>query len=176
MPQIPKIDLSPRGAAFLDRDGVLNLDTGFAHRPDQIRWVEGAAKAIALLNQKNLFVFVVTNQSGIARGLYTEDDVLLLHQWMATELLAQGARIDAFAYCPHFAEGQVAAYRQACVCRKPAPGMLLSLMAEWPVLHGNSFMIGDRDTDIAAAVAAGIPGHLFPGGNLLQFVTKTLKF
>ena len=120
-------------------------------------------------------MFVVTNQSGIARGLYTEDDVRALHQWMAAELLAQGARIDAFAYCPHFVDGDVVAYRQACECRKPAPGMLLSLMAEWPVQREASFMIGDRETDIAAATAAGIPGHLFPGGNLLKFVTEALK-
>ncbi|MSQ85609.1 MAG: HAD family hydrolase [Alphaproteobacteria bacterium] len=163
-----------RGAAFLDRDGVLNLDIGYAHRAEQIQWVEGAAKAITLLNRQNLFVFVVTNQSGIARGFYSEEDVNRLHTWMTAELLSQGARIDAFAYCPHYSEGEIAAYREVCTCRKPAPGMLLTLMKEWPVTRETSFMIGDRDTDIAAAKAAGIRGHLFPGGNLLRFVTETL--
>lgn len=171
-------DLAPsplRGAAFLDRDGVLNIDIGFAHRAEQIQWVEGAAEAIALLNRKNMFVFVVTNQSGVARGLYTEDDVRVLHTWMATELRTRGAHIDAFAYCPHFPEGDVAAYRKVCACRKPAPGMLLNLMKDWPVQRETSFMIGDRETDIAAARAAGLQGHLFPGGNLLSFVTQTLR-
>ena len=93
---------------------------------------------------------------------------------MTAELLSQGARIDAFAYCPHYSEGEIAAYREVCTCRKPAPGMLLTLMKEWPVTRETSFMIGDRDTDIAAAKAAGIRGHLFPGGNLLRFVTETL--
>lgn len=172
---MPDLAIPPmRSAAFLDRDGVLNLDVGFAHRADQIQWVEGAAEAIARLNRKNMFVFVVTNQSGVARGLYTEDDVRRLHEWMTTELHARGAHIDAFAYCPHFPEGDVAAYRKVCACRKPAPGMLLNLMKNWPVQRETSFMIGDRETDIAAARAAGLQGYLFPGGNLLSFMTETL--
>ena len=164
-----------RAAAFLDRDGVLNLDGGFAHRPDQIEWVDGAAEAIAYLNAKGLYVFVVTNQSGIARGLYSETDVLQLHGWMADQLALRGARIDAFAYCPHFPEGVMPAYRQVCACRKPAPGMLLTLMTEWPVRREASFMIGDRDTDMAAAQAAGVRGYLFPGGNLLKFVRESVR-
>ena len=167
---------SPRGAAFLDRDGVLNHDAGFTHRPEQIRWIDGAADAVAMLNQKGFWVFVVTNQSGIARGLYGEDDVQTLHAWMNAQLAQRGARIDAFAYCPHFAEGEVAQYRKACACRKPAPGMLLDLMAAWPVRRDKSFLIGDRDTDIAAAHAAGVPGYLFGGGNLKDFITRAITF
>jgi D-glycero-D-manno-heptose 1,7-bisphosphate phosphatase len=166
--------LAPRGAAFLDRDGVLNHDVGFAHRPDQIRWVDGAPEAVALLNEKGFFVFVVTNQSGVARGMYGEDHVKALHAWMNAELVQRGARIDAFAYCPHFAEGEIAQYRKVCACRKPAPGMLLDLMAAWPVRREKSFLIGDRDSDIQAAQAAGVPGYLFGGGNLKDFITATL--
>ncbi|MBL8642909.1 MAG: HAD family hydrolase, partial [Rhodospirillaceae bacterium] len=156
----------PRGAAFLDRDGVLNVDSGFAHRPGQITWVEGAFDAVRRLNQHGLYVFVVTNQSGVARGLYTETDVRGLHAWMAEHFQAQGARIDDFAYCPHHPEAAVAAYKTQCLCRKPAPGLLLNLMEKWPVDAGSSFLIGDRDTDLEAARAAGVPGHLFSGGNL----------
>lgn len=170
--------LSPvaRGAAFLDRDGVLNRDVGFAHRPEQIHWVDGAPEAVAMLNQKGLFVFIVTNQSGVARGLYSEDHVRSLHAWMNDELAKYGGRIDAFAYCPHFAEGEVAQYRKVCTCRKPAPGMLLQLMSDWPVRREQSFLIGDRDTDIQAAQAAGVPGYLFGGGNLMNFITTNVKF
>jgi len=168
--------LAPRGAAFLDRDGVLNHDVGFAHRPDQIRWIDGAPEAVALLNQKGLLVFVVTNQSGVARGLYGEDDVRAVHGWMNADLARRGARIDAFAYCPHFVEGKIAAYRKPCACRKPAPGMLLTLMAQWPVRREESFLIGDRETDIQAAQAAGVTGYLFDGGNLLDFIVSTIKF
>ena len=144
-----------RGAAFLDRDGVLNLDIGYAHRAEQIQWVEGAAKAIALLNRQNLFVFVVTNQSGIARGFYSEGDVNRLHTWMTAELLSQGARIDAFAYCPHYSEGEIAAYREVCTCRKPAPGMLLAAAQDLSLDPHASWMIGDRDSDVQAAHNAG---------------------
>jgi D-glycero-D-manno-heptose 1,7-bisphosphate phosphatase len=165
---------SLRPAVFFDRDGVLNHDVGFAHRPDQITWIDGAVAAVTKLNQLNFLVFVVTNQSGIARGLYTEANVTALHTWMTADMADQGARIDAFQYCPHFPEGSVATYSQICTCRKPAPGMILSLMSMWPVDRGKSFLIGDRDTDIAAATAAGIRGLLFPGGNLLRFVDQVL--
>lgn len=171
----PRPVQTPRGAAFLDRDGVLNVDTGFAHRPEQIQWVEGVFAAVKRLNGLGLFVFVVTNQSGVGRGLYTEDHVTTLHAWMAEAFQAQGARIDDFSYCPHHPEAEAAAYRTACLCRKPGPGMLLDLMAKWPVHIGTSFLIGDRETDLAAAQAAGVSGHLFKGGNLDAFVSQILK-
>jgi D-glycero-D-manno-heptose 1,7-bisphosphate phosphatase len=168
------VSIPARPAAFLDRDGVLNVETGFAHRPEHIRWTTGAAAAVTLLNRRGFLVFVVTNQSGVARGLYGEDDVRRLHDWMAEELRRQGAHIDAFAYCPHHPDAAVAAYRLACVCRKPAPGLLTQLMARWPVRRELSFLIGDRDTDLAAAKAAGVAGHLFTGGNLHDFVAARL--
>jgi len=163
-----------QGAAFLDRDGILNIDSGYAHRPDQVQWVDGVFEAVKRLNQAGLYVFVVTNQSGIARGLYTEDHVRALHTWMDDAFRAQGAVIHDFAYCPHHPEGEVAAYRMACQCRKPGPDMLLQLMNAWPVQRQNSFLVGDRDSDLAAAQAAGIPGHLFTGGNLDAFIAQLL--
>lgn len=166
---------SGRGAAFLDRDGVINVDTNFAHRSDDIIWIDGVFAAIRKLNDLGFFVFVVTNQSGIARGLYTEQHVHELHTWMASQLNAQGARIDDFAYCPHHPEAEVAAYRQVCACRKPLPGMLQTLIQKWSIEPTRSFMIGDRETDIQAANAANVPGYLFTGGSLDDFVKEILK-
>lgn len=163
-----------RPAAFLDRDGILNEDTGYVHRPDQVRWVEGAREAVRLLNDAGYLVFLVTNQAGIARGYYTEDHVVSLHDWMCEHLARAGAHLDGIAYCAFHPEGTVERYRRASGNRKPAPGMLLEFMADWPIDLSQSFMIGDRLTDLEAAAAAGVPGHLFRGGNLLDFVRTLL--
>ena len=122
------------------------------------------------LNDAGYFVFIVTNQAGIARGLYEEEHVVALHQWMGTELGQHGAHIDCAEYCPYHPEGTIERYRQVSDLRKPAPGMIKKLMADWPVDVSRSFLIGDRETDLEAAEAAGIPGHLFLGGNLLDFL------
>jgi D-glycero-D-manno-heptose 1,7-bisphosphate phosphatase len=162
--------LMRRPAAFLDRDGVLNEDTGYVHRIDQVRWVPGAQQAVRWLNDAGYFVFIVTNQAGIARGYYEEEHVVAVHSWMGTELRKHGAHIDCAEYCPYHPEGDVERYRRVSDLRKPGPGMLRKLMADWPVDVSRSFLIGDRQTDLEAAAAAGIPGHLFSGGNLLDFL------
>lgn len=163
-----------RAAAFLDRDGVLNVDHGYVYRIEDVEWIDGAIKAVRILNDQGYLVFVVTNQSGVARGLYAEDEVKKLHRWMQTEMARQGARIDDFRYCPHHPDGTVQAYRTACRCRKPEPGMLLDLCACWPVDRARSFLIGDHLRDVHAAEAAGIRGHLFTGGDLSEFVGALL--
>jgi D-glycero-D-manno-heptose 1,7-bisphosphate phosphatase len=164
-----------RPAAFLDRDGVLNEDTGYVHRSDQVRWVDGARETVRWLNDAGYFVFIVTNQAGIARGLYSEDHVNDLHDWMNLELRKVGAHIDGVEFCPYHPEGTVERYRRVSELRKPGPGMIRKLLSEWPVDASGSFLVGDRPTDLEAAAAAGIPGHLFPnGGNLFDFVRKLL--
>ncbi|MHB8287065.1 MAG: D-glycero-alpha-D-manno-heptose-1,7-bisphosphate 7-phosphatase [Caulobacteraceae bacterium] len=157
-----------RGAVIFDRDGVLNEDVAYAHRPDQIRWVEGAMAAVKAVNDAGLFAFVATNQSGVARGFYSEADVVALHDWMNAELAQVGARIDAFVYSPYHPDGVVEAYRRASPCRKPGPGMLLDLLARFPVDPERVLMIGDQPTDVAAAQAAGVEGLLFTGGSVLE--------
>jgi len=161
-------------AAFLDRDGVINYDDHHVFQREAIRWMPNAAKAIRRLNDAGYLVFVFTNQSGIARGMFTEQALHTLHDWMRAELLAQGARIDDIRYCPHHPGGSVAGYLEDHPWRKPSPGMILDLMQHWPVRHQGSFVIGDRDSDIEAAGAVKLPGFLFAGGDLDAFVADVL--
>jgi len=160
-----------RPALFLDRDGVLNEDRGYVHSWDQFRWMPGAIDAVAAFNRAGWLVFVVTNQSGIGRGYYTEADMHALHEQMARDLAAHGARIDAFYYCPHHPQARVEAYRHPDPPdRKPNPGMLLRALAEWPVDAGRSLMVGDKPADMEAAARAGVRGLLFSGGDLSTFL------
>lgn len=159
-----------RPAVFFDRDGVLNVDTGYVHAQADLTWIPGAKAAVKRFNDLGYYTFVVTNQAGIARGYYGEAEVLTLHAWMQEELRAAGACMDDWRYCPYHPEGTVDRYRQAHPWRKPAPGMLQDLAAHWPVDMERSLLIGDRGSDLDAATAAGIAGHLFTGGDLLRFV------
>jgi D-glycero-D-manno-heptose 1,7-bisphosphate phosphatase len=152
---------APRPAAFLDRDGVLNVDRDYVHRADQLEWIDGVPEAIRLLNDAGYLVLVVTNQSGVARGYYDEAAIHALHDHMRDTLAAQGARIDAFYYCPHHPNGTIGAYTMRCDCRKPGSGMLEQAARDWPIDRARSFMIGDKDIDIAAATAFGIRSALF---------------
>ena len=163
-----------RPAVFLDRDGVLNHDSGYVHRPEDFRWITGAKAAVKALNEAGYLVFVVTNQSGVARGFFGEADVQALHRWMNDELRRIGAHVDAFYYCPHHPDGVVKALAVACSHRKPGPGMILRALAEWPVRKEGSAIIGDQPSDLEAGRAAGIAGHLFPGGDLERFVRRVV--
>ncbi|MFN7179420.1 D-glycero-alpha-D-manno-heptose-1,7-bisphosphate 7-phosphatase [Hyphomonas sp.] len=165
---------SLKPALFLDRDGVINADKGYVSRIEDFEWIEGAAEAIANFNRRGWYVFVVTNQSGIARNYYSEDDMHALHDWMQARLAEQGARIDRIYYCPYHEEGENPHYRRDSFDRKPKPGMLLRAMSDFPVRREQSFMIGDKDADMEAARAAGIAGFLFTGGNLASFAEWTL--
>jgi D,D-heptose 1,7-bisphosphate phosphatase len=133
-----------RPAVFLDRDGVLNIDRGYDLAPEQLEWVRGAKQAVKLLNDAGYYLFVVTNQAGVARGHYNEAAVGALHGWMAKELSVAGASIDDWRCCPFHPEGSVAAFRAQHDWRKPKPGMLLDLFEHWPVEREGAFSSGTR--------------------------------
>ncbi|MET3792221.1 HAD-IIIA family hydrolase [Aquamicrobium terrae] len=167
--------LLARPAAFLDRDGVLNIDRGYTYRPEQLYWTEDAREAVLALNEAGYLVFVVTNQAGVAHGFYHEADVHAFHARMQAELADIGAHVDAFYHCPFHPDATVRRYRHPShPDRKPNPGMLLKARREWRVSDRGSFLIGDRESDIEAAIRAGIPGLRYEGGSLLATVRQAL--
>ncbi|MHA1539840.1 MAG: D-glycero-alpha-D-manno-heptose-1,7-bisphosphate 7-phosphatase [Alphaproteobacteria bacterium] len=163
-------------ALFFDRDGILNIDKGYVYSISEFVWMEGAIDTIKYFNDAGYLTFVVTNQSGIGRGYYTEADMRVLHDWMQEELVKQGAHIDKFYHCPYHPEAALPEYKMVSPDRKPAPGMLLQAFDEFDIDKSKSFMIGDKLTDVQAAEAAGILGYIFRQGNLLDFVKHTLPF
>src|SRR5262245_10412685 len=153
-----------RPAAFLDRDGVLNADTCHLNRPGDLAWLDGAREAVRRLNEAGYLVIVVANQSGVARGYYSEQDISQFHARMQVELAEAGARIDAFYTCPFHPEAIVPRYAHPDhPDRKPNPGMIMRALREWPIDRAGSFLVGDRSSDLEAARRAGIPGYLFDG-------------
>ena len=159
-------------AAFLDRDGVINIDKGYVYRIEELEWVPGAIETIRYFNHQGWLVIVITNQGGVARGFYQEADVLTFHQQMNERLKQQDAHIDAFYYCPHHVAGIHPEYSIECDCRKPQGGMIIRAMNEWPIAADRSFMIGDKESDTQAAQAAGIKGYRFLGGDLYAFLRE----
>jgi len=142
-------------AVFLDRDGTINVELEFLHRPEDFHFIPGAPQAIRLLNEAGFRVIVVTNQSGIARGYYDEAAVRRLHRYMDAQLAPFDAHIDAYYFCPHHPEHGSEEYRKSCACRKPMDGMLRRGAAEFALDLSASFMIGDRLVDVAAGLKAG---------------------
>jgi len=163
-----------RPAAFLDRDGVINVDHGYVHRPEQVDWIAGAQESIRRLNDLGYCVIVVTNQAGVAHGFYGEESVRSLHAFMQDELAKKGAFIEAFYHCPYHPQARVEKFRRQHHDRKPEPGMILRAFADMPIDRERSFLIGDKGSDIEAAHRAGIRGLLFEGGNLADFLGQKL--
>ncbi len=154
---------TPARALFLDRDGVINVDHGYVHAPAATDWVPGIFDLVRAANASGLLTIVVTNQAGIARGLYSEDQFIAYTQWMHAEFAARDAPLHATYYCPHHPEAGRGRYRCACPCRKPAPGLLLAASRDYGIDLPGSRLIGDKQSDIMAAEAAGIRDALLVG-------------
>ncbi len=144
-----------RPAVFLDRDGVITKHVHYLHRVAEIALVPGAADAIRRLNARDIAAVIVTNQSAVARGLLSEAELRAIHEELSRMLGKEGARIDGIFYCPHHPDFGAPPYRRDCECRKPKPGLLLEAASELDIDLGESAIVGDSLTDIAAGRRAG---------------------
>jgi D-glycero-D-manno-heptose 1,7-bisphosphate phosphatase len=162
-------------AVFLDRDGVLIEDTGYPHLEAHLSLIPGAPEAVRRLNGLGYMAVIVTNQSGVARGLFSEDQMHAFNALVVRRFAARGARIAAVYACPYHDEAEDPKWFHADhPDRKPNPGMILRAVADHNIDPARSFLIGDRRSDLEAARRAGMPGFLFEGGNLDHFVRDLL--
>jgi D-glycero-D-manno-heptose 1,7-bisphosphate phosphatase len=143
-------------ALFLDRDGVINADHGYVCTPDRTEFVDGIFDLVRLANRRNHRVVVVTNQAGIARGYYSEDEFRRYMEWMSGVFKEHQARLDSVYYCPHYPAAGQTGYMRACTCRKPAPGMILAAQRDLVLDLAASILVGDKPSDVAAGEAAGV--------------------
>lgn len=151
----------PRRAIFVDRDGTLNVEKNYLYRWQDWEWIPGAVEAIKRFNTAGYLLIVISNQAGVARGLYSEADIDALHCQVDADLQRQGGRIDAYYYCPHHPEhGAV----RDCDCRKPEPGMLLQAAREHDIDLARSYLIGDKISDVEAGLSAGVTPILVETG------------
>lgn len=157
-------------AAFLDRDGTLNEDTGYLYKIKDFRWIKGAVNALRILKKNNFLIIVVTNQSGVSRGFYSENDIKKLHKWMNQQLLKYDLMIDDFFFATDLPNNNNINSR-----RKPSPAMLNEAVEKYNLDKNKCFMLGDKQTDIEAAKNAQIKGFLFKGNDLSVKISKILK-
>lgn len=143
-------------AVFLDRDGTINIDKGYVYKIEDFEFIKGVPNAIKMLNDNGYKVIVITNQSGVARGFYSEEAVIKLHRYINNLLKGYDAHIDGFYYCPHHVEYGLGKYKIDCNCRKPKPGLLDKAILDFNIDESKSWMIGDNISDILAGKAANI--------------------
>jgi D-sedoheptulose 7-phosphate isomerase/D-glycero-D-manno-heptose 1,7-bisphosphate phosphatase len=162
----PARNSSLRAGILLDRDGTIIVDHGYVGSVDRVDFIEGAPEAIASFNRAGIPVAVVTNQAGVARGLYGIDDVARVHRYIADRLAEYEARIDLFVYCPYHPEGVIEAFARASEDRKPAPGMAKAAGTALNLDLTASWVVGDRPEDIGLAEAVGaLAVYVGPGGH-----------
>jgi D-glycero-D-manno-heptose 1,7-bisphosphate phosphatase len=134
-------------ALFLDRDGVINEDSAYPHKPEHIIFKPGIFEFCKKAQDRGYLLMVITNQAGVAKGYFTEDDVKKLHEWMGERFKEQGVTISAFYYCPFHPKAKIEKYRQDSECRKPAPGMILQAVRDFDIDISHSLVVGDKATD-----------------------------
>ena len=150
------------------------MDIHYLHRPEDFIWIEGAKEAIKYVNDQGYLAILVTNQSGIARGYYPEEDVRKVYDWMNAELAGIGAHLDALFFCPHHPEGKVPAYTKVCDCRKPATGMIDKACEAYRIDRSKSYFVGDSDGDMECADRANLTGIRYTSGSLLRRLKEFL--
>lgn len=143
-------------AIFLDRDGTINVDHGYVHEIDDFQFIDGVIDACLKLKAMGFALVVITNQSGIARGKFTEEQFIQLTEWMDWSLADRGVDLDGIYYCPHHPTEGTEEYRQQCDCRKPMPGMLLTAKKDLNIDMAASYIVGDKIEDLQAGIAAGV--------------------
>jgi D-glycero-D-manno-heptose 1,7-bisphosphate phosphatase len=149
-------DKDNQQAIIFDRDGVLIKNYGYIYKKEKIKWLKGSIEAIKFLNKKKIKVIIVTNQSGIARGYFTEKQLSVFHYFIMTFLKKKSAKIDAIYYCPFYKNGLIKKYSKDSFLRKPNPGMILNALSDFNLKTVNCFMIGDSRSDYLAAKRANV--------------------
>ena len=155
-------------AAFLDRDGTINVDRNYLRRVEDFEYLDGAVEGLRALSEQGYLLVVITNQSGIARGYFTEEDYLRLDGWMKADLLKRGVRIAGSYCCPHLPEGSVPEYARECDCRKPKTGLYLKAARELSIDLDRSIAIGDKERDLAICLESGARGFLLSDDHKAQ--------
>ena len=150
--------------AFLDRDGVINVDLGYLHRVEDFMYTEGCIDALRVISDRGFGIVIVTNQAGIAHGYYTESDFHKLMKWLIADLNSHGIKILDYFFCPHHPQGKVPKYSKLCDWRKPSPGMILHAVNKYSIDIAKSFLVGDKETDLEAAKLAGLAKYFLVRG------------
>jgi len=157
-------------AAFLDRDGVINEDTGYLNNIKDFKWIEGAIEALKILKENNFLIIIISNQSGVSRGYFSKQDVHNLHKWINLQLSEHNVKIDDFFFATEHPDTETSKTR-----RKPSPRMIEEAIEKYNLNRADCFMVGDKDIDVLAAKNAKIRGFLFEGGNLSYKIKKILN-
>ena len=164
-------DIITKPALFLDRDGTLNIDNGYTHKIEDLEFIDGVFSSLIKAINKGFYIILITNQGGIAKGLFTKDDMQKFNKKIIKELRLKGANIDYVYFCEHHPDAIDETQRE-CACRKPKSGMILQALNELPIKLSGSFMVGDKHSDIKAGESAGVKSLLFDEANLENFLTK----
>ena len=153
-------------AIFLDRDGTINVDKGYVHKIEDFEFIPGVIEALRVLQSKGYLLIVITNQSGIARGYYSEEDFQKLNSYMISEFEKNGVVISDVLYCPHLPDAPIVAYRKSCNCRKPGLGLFEKAIDKWNIDLSRSYAIGDKERDLSICLNSECKGILFENNKL----------